>query len=390
MQFEWDLFWLLPIVALSGWYLGRSQNKQDSRRFSKTLYPEYFKGLNFVLNEQPDKAIEVFIRMLEVDSETVETHLALGNLFRRRGEVDRAIRIHQNLIARSTLNREQRDHALFELGIDYMRSGLLDRAEGLFLELVDSNGNRNLAYKQLLEIYQQEKEWNKAIAIAKKLGPNLDYSLNPIIAQYYCECADAELTQGNRSAAKNCLNQAIRFDKNCVRASLIEAQMQQQLGKDKLAIKVYKRVESQHSDFIVETLEPLLSCYRRLDQIDKFSAYLEVIVKRYGGISMILMLTELIAERDGKEAAIRFMVEQLKERPAVKGIERLLEYTLSEYEGDLDYHLNVIKTCISKLMEEGAIYKCNHCGFDAKSLYWQCPGCKKWNTVKPVLGVIGE
>lgn len=186
MQLELNIFWLLlPVAALSGWLIGRRGSDSENNNPTKAFHPEYFKGLNFVLNEQPDKAIEVFIRMLEVDSETVETHLALGNLFRRRGEVDRAIRIHQNLIARPTLNREQRAHALLELGMDYMRSGLLDRAEGLFLELVESDLHLNQAYTELLEIYQQEKDWENAIIIARKLEVISGNSLNPVIAQFF-------------------------------------------------------------------------------------------------------------------------------------------------------------------------------------------------------------
>ena len=127
------LLWLLlPVAALSGWWVAsrRSLARSYGRR-ATDFSSDYFEGLNYLLNEQPDKAIEVFIRMVEVDSETVDTHFALGNLFRRRGEVDRAIRIHQNLIARPTLSREQRTQALFELGADYMRAGVFDRAESL-------------------------------------------------------------------------------------------------------------------------------------------------------------------------------------------------------------------------------------------------------------------
>ena len=140
MELDWShiiILLLLPVAAYSGWWTAKRTLRRSENGFQRRLHPEYFKGLNYVLNEQPDKAIEVFIKMLEVDSETVETHLALGNLFRRRGEVDRAIRIHQNLIARPTLGQEERALALLELGMDYMRSGLLDRAEGLFLELVE-------------------------------------------------------------------------------------------------------------------------------------------------------------------------------------------------------------------------------------------------------------
>ncbi len=391
MQLELNMFWLLlPVAALSGWWIGRRVSNSENNNSLRVFHPEYFKGLNFVLNEQPDKAIEVFIRMLEVDSETVETHLALGNLFRRRGEVDRAIRIHQNLIARPTLNREQRAHALLELGMDYMRSGLLDRAEGLFLELVDTDFHLNQAYTELLEIYQQEKDWDNAIIIARKLEVVSGNSLNPVIAQFYCERADSALNEGNMRTVKDKVRRAMSFDHNCVRASLIEAQMYQHIGKDKLAIKAYKRVESQDSDYITEIIGPLFECYRKLDRVDEFVEYLRMLVNIYGGISTSLMLTELIAEREGENAAIRFISDELKSRPTVKGVDRLIEYTLSKSEGETYEHLKTIKDLTGQLIEGRAMYKCNNCGFDAKLLHWLCPGCKHWDTVKPVFGVAGE
>ena len=391
MQLEISLFWLLlPLAALSGWWIGRRSSNSKNNNSLRGIHPGYFKGLNFVLNEQPDKAIEVFIRMLEVDSETVETHLALGNLFRRRGEVDRAIRIHQNLIARPTLNREQRAHALLELGMDYMRSGLLDRAEGLFLELVDSDSHLNQAYTELLEIYQQEKDWENAIIIARKLEAVSGNSLNPIIAQFYCERADLALREGNMRAVKDHIRRAMSFDPSCVRASLIEAQMYQQMGKIKLAIKSYKRVESQDCDYKTEIIRPLYECYRKLDRVDEFVEYLRTLVNIYGGISSLLMLTELIAEREGENAAIRFISDELKNRPTVKGVDRLIEYTLYKSEGETHEHLKTIKDLTGQLIEGRPMYKCNYCGFDAKLLHWQCPVCKNWDTVKPVYGVAGE
>jgi lipopolysaccharide biosynthesis regulator YciM len=391
MQGEIYTLWLLlPVAAFSGWWIGWRASQSKKNHSSSSINPEYFKGLNFVLNEQPDKAIEVFIRMLEVDSETVETHLALGNLFRRRGEVDRAIRIHQNLIARPTLNREQRAHALLELGMDYMRSGLLDRAEGLFLELVNSDLHLNQAYTELLEIYQQEKDWENAIAIARKLELISGNSLNPVIAQFYCERAESALNEGNIRVVKDNIRRAISFNPDCVRASLIEARMFKQTGKEKLAIKSYKRVESQDSDYITEIIGPLFECYRKLDRVDEFVEYLRMLVNIYGGISSLLMLTELIAEREGENAAIRFISDELKTRPTVKGVDRLIEYALSKSEGETYDHLKTIKDLTAQLIEGRAMYKCNSCGFDAKQLHWQCPGCKHWDTVKPVFGVAGE
>lgn len=380
---------LLPLAALSGWWIGRREHR-SRRQSSNGLNPDYFKGLNFVLNEQPDKAIEVFIRMLEVDSETVETHLALGNLFRRRGEVDRAIRIHQNLIARPTLNREQRSNALLELGMDYMRSGLLDRAEGLFLELIESGLHLNQAYMQLLEIYQQEKDWDNAINVARKLGSISPESYSPIIAQFYCEHAQTALNEGNMRAVKENLRKAMNFDPNCVRASLIEAKMYQKSGKIKAAIKSYKRIESQNSDYITEILAPLHECYRSLEKVDEFVDYLRTLVNIYGSISILLLLTELIADREGENAAIRFISDELKSRPTVKGVDKLIEYALERSEGEIHDHLKTIKELTAQLLEERPMYKCNSCGFDAKQLHWQCPGCKSWDTVKPVFGVVGE
>ncbi len=391
MSTEVTLFWLLlPVAAVSGWWLGRRSSLFSSHRKSGLIHPEYFKGLNFVLNEQPDKAIEVFIRMLEVDSETVETHLALGNLFRRRGEVDRAIRIHQNLIARPTLNKEQRAQALLELGMDYMRLGLLDRAEGLFLELVELDLYLKQAYQQLLDIYQQEKDWEKAISIARKLEAVSGKSFNPMIAQFFCECAEIAMAEGNTRATKDYVRRAFSSDPNCVRASLIEARMHQQLGKTKLAIRSYKQIESQDSDYLTEVLQPLFECYRQLDRVEEFVDYLRMLVNIYGGISVLLLLTELIAEREGEIAAIRFISDELKNRPTVKGVDRLIEYALAKATGETYEHLRTIKELTGQLIEDRAMYKCKNCGFDAKLLHWQCPGCKSWATVKPVFGVAGE
>jgi len=187
-----NLLWLLlPVAALSGWYLGqrRADPGRDGGR-ERGLRSDYFKGINYLLNEQPDKAIEVFIKVLEVDQETVETHLALGNLYRRRGEVDRAIRIHQNLVARNTLSPEQRYEALLELGQDYLSAGLLDRAENLFKELAEASHYRVQALRQLIDIYEQEKDWDQAISCARQLERATGNQLGPVIAHYQCEQAE--------------------------------------------------------------------------------------------------------------------------------------------------------------------------------------------------------
>lgn len=381
------LLLLLPLAAYTGWWTARrSMPDGGAGNGRKSLPQEYIQGLNYVLNEQPDKAIEVFIRMLEVDSETMETHLALGNLFRRRGEVDRAIRIHQNLIARPNLSREQRAMVLMELGMDYMRSGLLDRAEGLFLELVDSGHFAVLAYRQLLEIYQQEKDWQQAISMARRLQSIADEPLQHVMAQFYCELAVLDLEQGNDKEARDNLRRALNLDPRCVRASILEGDIAVRHGKQRAAIKYYKRVVKQDPDYIPEIIQPLLECYQELGKQNEFIDYMKELLQAYHDVTPALYVTDIITQVEGEEAAVRFISDEMEEHPTVRGVDRLLEFAVARTQGETRESLAAIKNLTRRLLESRAAYRCQHCGFDAKRLHWQCPGCKRWNSMKPVYG----
>ncbi|MBI1423174.1 MAG: lipopolysaccharide assembly protein LapB [Gammaproteobacteria bacterium] len=384
------LFLLLPIAALSGWLIGRQNRRKTSSYFGGEIPLGYIRGLNYLLNEQPDKAIDVFIQMLDVNSETVETHLALGSLFRRRGEVDRAIRIHQNLIARPTLNPEQRMHALNELGQDYMRAGLLDRAEALFSELIETGPHTVNALQQLIDIYQQEKDWEKAIDTARKLAIKTGKSQDNVIAHYYCELAEQELRANETHKALKFVKKALNSDHNCARASILEGDIEYQLGDVKAAIRAYRRVEDQDSDYIPEILEALTRCYRELHRIDEMIVYLREILGREGGISVMLALAELIREREGEAESAEFIAQQLQSRPSVRGMDRLIDLALNLIKGPGREKLEVLKNVTTQLLVSNQIYKCDVCGFSGKTLHWQCPSCKSWNTVKPIQGVEGE
>lgn len=387
-----SLFWfLLPVAAASGWYVGRgSRFRRESEERAPRLAPDYFKGLNYLLNEQPDKAIEVFIKLLEVESETVETHLALGNLFRRRGEVDRAIRIHQNLIARPTLSKQQRYLALLELGMDYMRSGLLDRAEALFQELLEVNLHTVPALRHLVEIYQQEQDWNAAIAYARKLEGATGESMSNVIAHYYCEQAEQARREGNPRQASELIKRALAVDRRCVRASLLEGEMALEAGRPKAAIRSFQRVAQQDPSYLPEAIPPLRRCYRELDDMDGFSAYLRRLVDEHNAITPVLVLTEMIAQSQGVDEAILYLGGELRKRPSVRGLQRLVEYAIGQAQGMVRDNLLIVQDFISKLLENRPIYRCSHCGFTGKTLHWQCPGCKYWNTVKPIHGIEGE
>ena len=387
-----DFLWfLLPLAAASGWLVGRyGKRRRESAAAADDLRSNYFKGINYLLNEQPDKAIEAFIKVLEVDSETVETHLALGNLYRRRGEVDRAIRIHQNLIARPNLESGQRSEALLELGPDYLSAGLLDRAEDLLRELAESGDFRVQALRQLIDIYEQEKDWNKAIDSARLLEKATGNHLSPVIAHYQCELAERFRESDDQEEALGLTEKALGTHDGCVRASILEGDILTDLEQHDKAIRAYQRVEEQDADYVPETIERIQYCYRALERPDEMDGYLNGLMERYGWITPMLALADLKHDRDGTEGAIEFISAQLRRRTSVRGLDRLLEFELESGDAQKGAYVAILKDLTGELLSDRPIYKCRHCGFPARLLHWQCPSCKHWNTIKPIQGVEGE
>ncbi len=388
MQFSaTNLLWLLlPLAAASGWLAARLDQKRRPGRTAQGLPSAYFKGLNFLLNEQPDKAIEVFIQMLEVDSNTVETHLALGNLFRRRGEVERAIRIHQNLIARPTLDKNQRSLALLELGQDYLKAGLFDRAENLFLELAEIRLHTEQALRFLVHIFQQEKEWDQAISVSRRLARASGRSQDEVIAQFYCELAEQAFADGNPAAARRLTNEAFGADRNCVRASILLGRLEVAAGKHREALKAWKRIEEQDSVYLGEVASLIAASYQTLNDEAGLYEYFDALLRRHGGVALMLALADVIRNRDGVQAAEEFVTAWLRQQPSVQGLHRLLDLNLVAADASTQTDLNLLQGVIGELLEQQQGYLCQECGFRGKTLHWQCPGCHRWNTVKPVSG----
>ncbi|NOX08039.1 MAG: lipopolysaccharide assembly protein LapB [Gammaproteobacteria bacterium] len=382
-----DLLWLLlPLAAASGWLAARRSAKLKIK--TEKLGSDYFQGLNFLLNEQADKAIDAFVNMMAVDEDTFETHLALGSIYRRRGEVDRAIRIHQNLIARISLSAEQRSAAILELGRDYMRAGLLDRAEVLFQELVENDFHVLAALQYLLDIYQQEKDWNRAIDVARGVDLAAGPDMRKVIAQLYCEQAEQALQQGQLEKAHYLLDKALLKDKSCVRASLLEAKIAVREGDHKMAIVAWQRIESQDIDFIPEVLPGLRSSYQAMGDEMAVYPFLERVMQNYQGVSPVILMAELIEKKEGIDAAIDFITQRLQQRASVRGLEHLLK--LGQQRQQDSGQLLILQQLVEKILLDKPTFRCNQCGFSGKTLHWQCPGCREWNTVKPIYGVEGE
>ena len=379
-----EIYWLLLLLAgAAGWYLAYIFYKNKS----KPIIPgEYLKGLNYLLNEQPDKALEVFIDLVDVDSETVETHLVLGNMFRRRGEVDRAIRIHQNLIARPALDAMYKSTALLELAKDYLKAGLLDRAESLFEDVIEIGLQTDEAYPLLLGLYEQEKEWDKAIETTKKLERVSGKKMNQITAHYYCELAELEFKDPENGiiSANKLAKKALSYDKNCARASVILGDIAIYEGNFKSAIKHYKAVSKQNPEYLPEVFMKLREAFLRQDDYAGFRDFLiDIKDTELSGISLSTLLTNLSDNDEEKKMIIDWLLE--KSELSLLEVNAFLKNKQMKNESLSEIGLAKIQQSVESFMYGRASHQCKQCGFHGKALYWQCPSCHYWGTVVPIM-----
>jgi lipopolysaccharide biosynthesis regulator YciM len=386
---ELGLVLLLPVAVYFGWWFARTLEKRSSNKQRQLFSNQYFQGLNYLLNEQPDKAIQVFLELAEVNKDTVETHMALGSLFRRRGEVDRAIRFHQNIIAKPGLEAEQRTQALLELGEDYMRAGLLDRAERLFAELIETDAHTPSALRSLLDIYQQEKDWQKALEQAQRLEQVSGEHMGDVMAQFCCEMAEIALSSNDREKARRQLRQARRHDPRCIRARFILAGLYSQEGDNAAALDLYEEIAELDPDYIPELLEPYLEVAATAAELGRSRSKLDEWAENYNGISLVLKLTDYLADEKGGGAAGQYLVEILTSKPSLRGLDHLIDLKAEGYL-DAESSDDILKAVAARLMSKQKDYRCNHCGFGGHTHHWQCPSCRRWSTTKKIQGVLGE
>lgn len=390
MKFGYEVLLLVPAAFALGWWMSRWIVARRSGVKAGELSSDYFRGLNYLLNEEQDKAIEVFLKLAEYNRDTVETHLALGNLFRRRGEVDRAIRLHQHLVSRPGLTDAMKTVALLELGEDYMRAGLLDRAEALFSDLVAMDAHAPSALRHLIAIYQHERDWHKAIEHARRLEVMTGEDEAPMIAQFYCELADRSRQHGARAEARDYLRQAFECQPDCVRAFMLTGRLLSEDGQHAEAVTAYEAAINADIAFTPDILPPLLNSYARSQQMERAEGFLRDMLGRYHGVSPVLALTHLYRQRDGERAAVDFLTAQLRLRPSVRGLMALIDATMDKIEGEARENFLILRDLTRKLLEGQAMYRCSRCGFGAKAHHWQCPSCKNWSTIRPIHGVASE
>ena len=381
----WLLLALLPLAAASGWYVrGRAENGDD---YVPPVNADYLRGISQLVNDDADEAIATFVRVLEVDNDTAETHLALGNLFRRQGEVDRALRLHQNLVARPNLKATHRNQARYELGQDYLRAGVFDRAESLFRELADQNLFLERALSGLIAIYEQQRDWDQAIDTIRRLEAARGTSLRPVIAQYFCELAEQAREDNRMDDARRDLKLARQSYRDCARASLIGGLMAERAGDHRTAVRVYRQVIRQDIDFVSEIIEPLRRCYQALGDISGYAQFLREVMARYDGAHPHVAYARLLHHQNKTDEAIAHISQVLQAEPNWIGFYHLLDLTWSQTRSTLTGPLDSLRQSLGQLIERQSTYHCGQCGFSGRYLHWQCPSCRQWNTIVPVRDV---
>lgn len=381
---DFEFWWLLafPLFFGMGWLAARIDLKQLLSE-SRELPASYFKGLNFLLNEQQDKAIEAFIEVMKADTQIVELNFALGALFRRKGETERAIRLHRTLLDRADLQDEQRQMAAYELGQDYLKAGLLDRAEELFARLKDGRYAR-VSLKFLLEIYQIEKEWLKSIEIATQLAKITGDTHQVEIAEYYCELAHSEMLQSRPDAARRHLEDALAEYRKCIRANVLLGDLFLSQGQLEEAVERWCRIESQDPLFLALVGERIFSAYRQLGRSEEGLTLIRGYLAKYPTLGLLMTAYQAELELHDPSTAYAMLRDELRQHPSMVGLEKLLEaQVLQESMADRRQDLELIRHLVHAQTRRLALYCCDNCGFKAKQYYWHCPACGKWESYSP-------
>ncbi|WP_199451792.1 lipopolysaccharide assembly protein LapB [Marinobacter sp. bablab_jr008] len=388
MLFQWLL---LTAAVAAGWAVGRYGNR--SGRASRAIMDEdsVRDRLQFLFTNYSDQAVDNFVQSLAVNKDTVSLHLSIGSHFRNKGETDRAILIHQNLLARPELPARYSPQVTQELAMDYLNAGLLDRAEALFHQLMGDREYGRRSAIALIELYQQEREWEKAAQVAKTLTRgDADPATFKALAYITCELSDGALSRNDdRWTAQKLAKEALDYDRSCVRATLLLMKLQIRQGNFREAANQSLKIFDQNPEFGPEAIDRLMKLEREHGDVSRLYKKLRKLYEQYPSTSLLLALVESVERSSGRPAAIDLLRMELETRPSVRGLLRLVE--MAGYEKGMTTDEGRLVSRIGHLiLANRPVYRCVSCGFSGQQLHWLCPSCKQWETVRPIQGVEAE
>ncbi|WP_255989039.1 lipopolysaccharide assembly protein LapB [Chitinolyticbacter albus] len=382
---DFPYWWLiaLPVFFGAGWLAARVDIKHVLAE-TRSLPAQYFKGLNYLLNGRTNEAVDVYVDIARHHVETVDLQFTLGHLFRRRGELERAIRMHQKLLDRRELNDTQRQQAQFELARDFLKAGLFDRAEDILIELQHTDYARQ-ARSELLAVYQQEKDWQKAIEIAQRMRDE-SHSYQHEIAQFHCELAEQAFARSNPVLAAEHLHAALAENRQCARARLLLGELAQARGDIDAAIEEWLAIEVQDPLVLALVARKLLAAYDATARATEGTTFLLRMLQQYPELDVLDIAYERLMAQQGLEAAYEFVRERLKAHPTMPSLRKVLEAHLLVAPDDQKFELEIIGKLLTEATREHTMYYCSHCGFKARQYFWHCPACSEWETYPPVRG----
>jgi len=392
------LYVLLLVTLAAGWWLGRRSRRSGlapgRNKSGSSPSRDYFIGLNYLLNDEPDDAIDIFIQSLEINSSTLETHMALGTLLRRRGKVDRSITVYQDLLGQSGFSADELNEIKINLVQSYISAGLLDRAEHLLEELRTAKTSiKRKALVQSAHVYQLEKDWQDGVDVLMELlrvcDPAKRVEYQHLASHFYCELAEIELDNQHMSQAREYLQQAVNLDKGNVRVSILRGKLEQLCGNYSEAIRYYLQVKKQDPVFMADVFFPLIDSYRKAGKEKALHKFIESCMEQENNATVLLGLADYLEQEKGKAAASDFLMQRLEHKSSLRLLLQALVMK-ADLEETSSPELEACRRVLGDYIDSKAQYCCDNCGFELKSLHWHCPSCLRWGSVKHVMGILGE
>jgi len=385
-----NLLWLLlPVAAAGGWFAA----KRSTQRSTDELWnysSDFHEGLNELLNEPKELPADLFDNISNIDKDTADTHIALGNLYRRRGDVNRAIRLHESLIDKTELSSEVHAAAMIELAQDYDSAGLLDRSEETLRKLIDQGQRLPDAYANMLQLHERERDWGLAIEVAAEVEKVTSEDQSRLIGHYYCELAQEAKESGYKEEAMGLLGSALERHSQCARAHKMLAEIARSDGENTLAIKHYAEVEKTRPALMPDIIDDWFAALESSDDKTALREFVEYIKDRKNAYSVVRTTRGIIEKLDGMDSADRFFKDQILQRPSLKGLRDWAQDQVAISKPGEREKVQIICALLDKVVEDKPGYRCGRCGFLGNMLHWRCPGCNNWDSVQPIIGVEGE
>lgn len=378
------LFLLLPLAFYSGWQSARKRYKERQEK-RKQISVHFVRGINYLLSAQPDKALDVFLNYPEIDEYTADTFLLLGNLFRNRGEINRALRVHQNLVARPDLSKTQRIAAMFALGEDFFAAGMLDRAESVFTELLKDDPKRSDACEPLRNIYEQLHEWDKAIEISQCAQQRSKSDHGRLIAHYYCELATQELQKNNLFKVEETLKKAIKVYPESSRILVLRGDLAFAREQRSEAMTMYQQAISKDSRLLGMLFNKLLNNFPQQNELENLYQFIQQRFTQTQDSRLLAYLLQL-AKKLGKQQDMHAYVNEhlLKGQPTLNTLVYATDVLASVWQESHTCDMAQVQMALQRLANSQPEFQCGHCGYKMYDYLWRCPACHQWDSIANV------